>query len=331
MGCSRRNPHVLITVRQRRGGPVGGICPSPCSELRDQIAFSPDSTVLAVPDIPTIRIWDVTSKYAKVAYRTRQFEKALFFISFMPNSDPPTPTHEDGIIGLSNMTTGDFTVLGKCSPGQRGAFSQDGKLLAICTGNEIVRLQEVGGEGYHTSLRGHKTEVQSVKFSLDGNLLLSRSETEIMLWNLKTMRLHITLNGKDISGRNIAFSPDYKLLAAELEDNTISLWDIETGNCCREFKSHLRYVESLSFYPNGKLLMCKDGFSVRFSRAGIESPIGGTTKPGTRAASTQDSWDYWSTQGILTPPWERGEVAYCLWGNVIALGFESGDIAIIKL
>ena len=56
----------------------------------------------------------------------------------------------------------------------------------------------------------------------------------------------------DIS--SIAYSPDGKLVASGSFDNTIKLWDVETGKELRTFYGHTGKVMSVAFSPDGKLL-----------------------------------------------------------------------------
>ncbi|MBD2576110.1 WD40 repeat domain-containing protein [Oscillatoria sp. FACHB-1406] len=53
---------------------------------------------------------------------------------------------------------------------------------------------------------------------------------------------------------SISFSPDGKTLASGSSDNTIKLWNIETGKEIRALNGHSESVISISFSPDGKTL-----------------------------------------------------------------------------
>src|SRR5271157_6295054 len=63
-----------------------------------------------------------------------------------------------------------------------------------------------------------------------------------------------TLRGhRDWIGR-IAWSPDGRKLASPSADETIRLWDAETGQCLRTLDGHQGGVISAAFDPDGRSL-----------------------------------------------------------------------------
>ena len=68
------------------------------------------------------------------------------------------------------------------------------------------------------------------------------------------VKLVRTLRGHtDFIGR-IAWSPDGRMLASPSDDNTIRLWDAETGECLRTLEGHKEGVNSVAFDPAGRTL-----------------------------------------------------------------------------
>lgn len=53
---------------------------------------------------------------------------------------------------------------------------------------------------------------------------------------------------------SIAFSPDGRWLASGSDDNTVRLWDVDSGKEIRRFEGHSNDVNSVSFSPDGKWL-----------------------------------------------------------------------------
>ena len=60
---------------------------------------------------------------------------------------------------------------------------------------------------------------------------------------LRTLRGHTDWIGR------IAWSPDGRLLASPSEDETIRLWDAQTGECLRTLEGHKKGVRSVAFDP----------------------------------------------------------------------------------
>ncbi|WP_199248326.1 serine/threonine-protein kinase [[Phormidium] sp. ETS-05] len=55
--------------------------------------------------------------------------------------------------------------------------------------------------------------------------------------------------------RALAINPDGKLLATGSDDNTIKLWEIDSGKQLLTLASHSNWVTSLAFHPDGKRLV----------------------------------------------------------------------------
>ncbi|MBC7931421.1 MAG: PD40 domain-containing protein [Rubrivivax sp.] len=60
--------------------------------------------------------------------------------------------------------------------------------------------------------------------------------------------------GHSLFVRSVAFSPDGKTLASGGQDNTIRMWDVDTGRELRTLRGYLESVSSVAFSPNGKML-----------------------------------------------------------------------------
>lgn len=63
-----------------------------------------------------------------------------------------------------------------------------------------------------------------------------------------------SLTGHRAPITSVAFHPSFSLLATSSEDNTIKLWDPETGEYERTLKGHTKSVQSIDFDMKGKFL-----------------------------------------------------------------------------
>ena len=68
------------------------------------------------------------------------------------------------------------------------------------------------------------------------------------------VKLVRTLRGHKGTIGRIAWSPGGRMLASPSEDETIRLWDAETGECLRTLEGHKSFVSSIAFDPTGRTL-----------------------------------------------------------------------------
>jgi WD40 repeat protein len=102
--------------------------------------------------------------------------------------------------------------------------------------------------------------VPDVSFSPDGSLVASVDIHDIRLRDPATQRLVRTLRG-DTSIFRIAFSPDGRQLAAAEMGNTLSLWDVASGQLIERWSASAGqagdekiFLWGLAFSPDGSRL-----------------------------------------------------------------------------
>ncbi|MEU7457551.1 protein kinase domain-containing protein [Streptosporangium roseum] len=169
------------------------------------------------------------------------------------------------------------TLLGQPLAGYSVAFSPDGKILAIDSGDDTVRLWDVATRTpIGPPLTSHDKGVSAVAFSPDGKILATGSgDGTVRLWDVATN----TSIGRPLTGHSyavydgvyvgvsaVAFSPDGKLLAAD-DDDAVRLWDVATrtpiGRPLTGRDKLTGSVSAVAFSPDGKLLAADDDDIVR--------------------------------------------------------------------
>lgn len=179
----------------------------------------------------------------------------------------------DGVAFLSNPTVRVKATLlrkitGHASTVYCVAFSPDGKTIASCSGDCLLKLWNIADGNEIWYRYKHASTVRSVAFSPDGKLLATGSyDKTLKIWDAKTGKVLRTLTGHTSSVRLIAFSPDGKRLASASSDATVRVWDVATGRTVLklgdrkdkngkviERTGHESTVRGVAFSPDGKLL-----------------------------------------------------------------------------
>lgn len=91
------------------------------------------------------------------------------------------------------------------------------------------------------------------------------AEAEDALYRaLQASQLQFTLSGHTDSVTDVAFSPDGTRLATTSMDNTVKVWDTQTGQVLSTFADHSRGVQAVAFSPDGARLATggDDGFII---------------------------------------------------------------------
>jgi WD40 repeat protein len=75
-----------------------------------------------------------------------------------------------------------------------------------------------------------------------------------MIWNVTTGERTSNLTGHASGIREVAYSPDGKLIVTGSGDGIVLLWDAATGSKMRTLIGHSSGIQALAFTPDGKWL-----------------------------------------------------------------------------
>ena len=214
------------------------------------VAFSPDGKqVISGSGDHTIKLWDV-----QTGNEIRTFTRNTYFIRAV-------------------------------------AFSPDGKQFIACTdynsdrrfNNYVLNLWDVETGRIISTFTGHQDGITSVAFSSDGKQILSASrDNTIKIWNTSTGQ-EIQSYSWRIPGRLImfsystwrpglyaVFSPDGNQIASSLNlQDTILLWDKNSGQSIRTFTGTNEQISSLSFSPDGRYLISGTRITIDRNYVGV--------------------------------------------------------------
>jgi len=117
-------------------------------------------------------------------------------------------------------------------------------------------VQPIGVEnaGRVTQLtRCGKGSLWQVAFSPDGWLLAVATSIGLYLYDIPALS-EVRFIATDAALVSVAFAPDGRLLASGGRDQTVRLWDVQTGALLRTFAGHTSWVRSVAFAPDGRRL-----------------------------------------------------------------------------
>ena len=131
------------------------------------------------------------------------------------------------------------------------ALSVDGQQLALGSASGVT-LMSPSGE-ILKKLAGYEGIIGRLTFSRDGTRLAGATDDEILIWAVASGKLEKKLQARN-EVTSIAFSPNGQLLAAAESDNTISVWNLGTGQAQSALKKHDASVNAMAFSPDGRWL-----------------------------------------------------------------------------
>ena len=119
------------------------------------------------------------------------------------------------------------TLPGQTSIVTTVASSPDGKMLASAGWDKVIRLWNAETGAELRALTGHQNTINAITFSPDSRFLISASGGPI----------------KSVTGEPIAGASD---------DNTIRIWDAQTGREIRKIEAHSLPIFAMAMSPDGK-------------------------------------------------------------------------------
>ncbi len=212
------------------------------------VTYSPDGRTLASGGSGGIHLWNAATGEHKLTLG----ESSVNSVVYSP--DGSTLAYGDfGGIHLWNAATGEHKLtLGESSVNSV-VYSPDGSTLAGSTANEILFWDAKTGE-HKLTLDRPVPGISSIAYSPDGTQLAVGSKIGVWLYNLHLGTEIGLLTGHTEQVYSVTYSPDGRTLASGSKDDTIRLWDAETGKHKHTLSGHRFYVVSVVYSSDGNML-----------------------------------------------------------------------------
>ena len=237
----------------------------------NSVAFAPDGKTLASASGGGGRVglWDVESGTLK---NTLPGEGWVFSVAFAPDGKTIAIASDGfkwGGIWLWDVESGNLknALLGYASEVLSVAFAPDGKTIASTSEDGTVREWDVESRSLKNIFRDYRvtTWITLVAFAPDGKTIAAAggatgnsSDTwDIWLWDMYSGDLKNILQGHMHEISSVAFAPDGKTIASASYDQTVRVWDVDTGQvkAILERPDGTPYlVTSVAFAPDGKTI-----------------------------------------------------------------------------
>jgi WD40 repeat protein len=249
------------------------------------LAFSPDSKVVAAGEGNLVRFWDATTGKELVA-RDEGHRGSIREVSVSPDRKVVITCGSDNTVRRWDAVTG--KELSRFNPPngiEATCISPDGRTIAVASsGDGLIRLFETATGKELWQLRKPTEDITQLLFSPDGKGLVVRGAFDPVarLCDTASGRLlreiALQMPGADpatgqrgfrLQGAGMAFSPDGKLLAVPGVSSpgvaraggqdpvrpTVNLFDVATGQELRRVPlADGRRVSGLAFSPDGRTL-----------------------------------------------------------------------------
>lgn len=151
------------------------------------------------------------------------------------------------------------------------AFSPDeSEIITVSQdGSAIIWSAETGQQ--KGQFLGHRGPVYAAAYAADGRVATAGYDKRILVWKPAELKpfdfrklaagerielpAMVSLEGHGAGVRSVSFSKDGELLLSGAHDNTVKVWDADTGRTLKTFRGHNSWVRACAFSPDYRMIL----------------------------------------------------------------------------
>jgi len=190
------------------------------------VMFSPNGKQLASASDFTACLWDVERGVRLHILEYNDIRSVVY----SPQGDVIASASDDGGVRLWDTETG---VCRQTLTGHSNyvVFSPKGDQVASISADMTVRLWDVGDGTSRPISSGHRWTVNQVKSSPKGTISQPAVTMEQCGFGMWQQEFAVNLTRSQFEGYSVAYSPQGDRIVSSSGDNTVRLWNAETGAC----------------------------------------------------------------------------------------------------
>lgn len=230
---------------------------------------------LGMPIVAAILVWAVIRGPHDEFATLRGHTDAVFSLALAPDGKVVASGGGDGVVRLWKLADRreQAALHGHIGKVYAVAWSPDGQTIASGGEDKTIRLWNAAtGEELQTLATVPKS-VNALAFSSDGSTIAAAVELKVFFWKLDGRRDTRILSGHRRSISGMAFLPGRNELVTFAGDQTVRIWDLETGQQLTTMPGPIGHCYGLTISPDGKTIACVGGARVHLYDIETRKPL----------------------------------------------------------